>query len=1197
MNTNEVQEKSLIPADEPLYHAMRLYDDSFRKYPEAAYDAIKERLIAADISDARQHLNDLPQSEMRGLTLDTLRHFNCGYFAQWTLPDRRAQWLTGYIPEGKLRLPKKSLADELEKQCISGAAMHSVEEVRKAEQKRISDAKAGKPYVPPPSERIIIPTYSDTHFNAVCTPSARSRVKEKHWKQHAGSKEIFFDPDALVDDVLFPDVKDVVVVEGELDCMSIWQATGGSVPVVALLGCRPKKDGGVFGEYTACFKGKRYVILLDGDEAGRKGANDLVNQLQSEFISAKKYFLADYLSDEERRHPENNKFDANEFLQRGQEDRLKEIIEKIMQEAHADLDAIEQRLADEKVALGNNPPPELIARHSQYWQQIHPITPKSDKPLSPDIEALLDTIKESITPDDLEAHGFLWHSVNGGARPNGYCCPKCNSGDKAHKTGALSWTLSPIPLFHCHACGFGGSVINFLANAYDVGTRGKDFFTLLRRIADEFGIPYKPEIFDREARKMNQTTNQTTLPDDTPEAVKNGISAFETENGKINPDVIPKICAAAQKIDALTLDTLTAADVVDFTFLGSLGTLKFYMPTKYAEFIEQYKKLGKPPIPVSTLEGKVLDSERKRRREHKDYCKELSKQLQAEAIQRTFEAKNEVIAYHMKQIETLRQQPQSPERDAQIVSNINDCLDWKLDKQGAPVSVKPTAANINLIFTFDPDLDGLVGYDEFERHDVYLKSPPWNHDVKRGAPLTDRDDAHFRKFIRNRYTDFNDQQLVADSITEYADANKFHVIRQYFENLPKWDGVPRAEKYFIDLLLVEDTPYAREITLKWLLGAVARVFEPGCNFPWSLVLQGAQGIGKSRSIHLLGGKWHKVLSYSVDDPHAVDALKNSWLVEIEEFSAVRKAEVNAMKSFISRSSDNQRAAYARRTEDVPRQCVFVATVNDAEFLTDRTGNRRFSILRTRRAKGDCFEAPPKGFIAQVWGEVFSRYNEMFADGFDVSNLELSDETKRISESVAQEHMRDDGLDGEISAFVDMKIPPRFIWDLLSKEERRAFFANGGRLEMESAIEDFSNRRRSRGGRQTTIDNDVAAIEIFLRQDKSVRYCHNERLNAEIFTIYGSELRTHIFTAEIFNEYFGNDRRKTPQKISEILQTLEGWHKGERLPKFKERVYGDQRNVFYRDADNVPDADTKDTAAPSTGINLNAKGYEEPDLPF
>ena len=80
--------------------------------------------------------------------------------------------------------------------------------------------------------------------------------------------------------------------------------------------------------------------------------------------------------------------------------------------------------------------------------------------------------------------------------------------------------------------------------------------------------------------------------------------------------------------------------------------------------------------------------------------------------------------------------------------------------------------------------------------------------------------------------------------------------------------------------------------MKWLNAAVARIFHPGCNFQNALILKGEQNIGKSYILEKLGGEWYGVLSDSVDDPHAIDAIQNVWLIKLKEMSAMHKAEVN-----------------------------------------------------------------------------------------------------------------------------------------------------------------------------------------------------------------------------------------------------------------------------------------------------------------
>ena len=272
--------------------------------PANDFDAEYLRLIKLDIADAQANLDKLPESERRGLTLHTLHHFHCGYLPNWILTKCRAQFACGtYI------------------------------NLETGEQK----------HFPPASERIIIPTSSMNHFNAVATPRTRLSMDKAFWKQHAGIMELFCDPNALKADTL-------VVVEGEIDAMSIWQATQGKVAVVAILGCSNANK--TLGTRLHELKGKRFIILLDADEAGKKNANKLCDTLIRERHPAVIRFLYDYLPLNLKKNPQAVKVDANEILIHYGEETLCRVMNKIL-EAESELDQIAERIDKENAADGN----------------------------------------------------------------------------------------------------------------------------------------------------------------------------------------------------------------------------------------------------------------------------------------------------------------------------------------------------------------------------------------------------------------------------------------------------------------------------------------------------------------------------------------------------------------------------------------------------------------------------------------------------------------------------------------------------------------------------------------------------------------------------------------------------------------------------------------------------------------------------
>jgi predicted P-loop ATPase len=123
---------------------------------------------------------------------------------------------------------------------------------------------------------------------------------------------------------------------------------------------------------------------------------------------------------------------------------------------------------------------------------------------------------------------------------------------------------------------------------------------------------------------------------------------------------------------------------------------------------------------------------------------------------------------------------------------------------------------------------------------------------------------------------------------------------------------------------------------------IARIYNPGVKFDQVLIIVGTQGAGKSTAIrHLVGDNWFSDAYININDKDAVLTMRSVWVVEMGELGGMRKADVDQLKEFISRQTDRIRLPYGRRTENFPRQCIFIGTTNSDEFLKDETGNRRF----------------------------------------------------------------------------------------------------------------------------------------------------------------------------------------------------------------------------------------------------------------
>ncbi len=205
-----------------------------------------------------------------------------------------------------------------------------------------------------------------------------------------------------------------------------------------------------------------------------------------------------------------------------------------------------------------------------------------------------------------------------------------------------------------------------------------------------------------------------------------------------------------------------------------------------------------------------------------------------------------------------------------------------------------------------------------------------------------------------------------------ADDRRFHPVREYLENLPDWDGECRVDTLLCRCLQADDTPYVRAVTRKFLAAAVARIFYPGTKFDCVLVLDGAQGIGKSTIFRELAGDeyYSETLTLTdMNDKSAAEKLLGNWIVEIGELAGMRKAEIEKVKAFISTRDDKFRPSFGHVVESHPRQAVMVATVNgERGYLRDVTGNRRFWIVKCRQTEAvKRFEFTPEE-RDQIWAE-------------------------------------------------------------------------------------------------------------------------------------------------------------------------------------------------------------------------------------
>jgi hypothetical protein len=209
---------------------------------------------------------------------------------------------------------------------------------------------------------------------------------------------------------------------------------------------------------------------------------------------------------------------------------------------------------------------------------------------------------------------------------------------------------------------------------------------------------------------------------------------------------------------------------------------------------------------------------------------------------------------------------------------------------------------------------------------------------------------------------------LGDYITLIADANRRNPAVEFIEATP-WDGVDRIRDLALTLDPV-DPDLAAVLIRRWVVGAVAAAYtDEGVALQGVLVLQGPQNAGKTTWCRVLAGcrddLFVEGLMLNPADRDSVKPAISKWIAELGEIDATfRKADIAALKSFVTRPTDELRLPYARASSTYPRRTAFCATVNDKRFLRDETGNRRFWTIET----GPGMIARHGVDIAQVWAQ-------------------------------------------------------------------------------------------------------------------------------------------------------------------------------------------------------------------------------------
>jgi putative DNA primase/helicase len=333
------------------------------------------------------------------------------------------------------------------------------------------------------------------------------------------------------------------------------------------------------------------------------------------------------------------------------------------------------------------------------------------------------------------------------------------------------------------------------------------------------------------------------------------------------------------------------------------------------------------------------------------------------------------------------------------MSGVTNLDVWKkhLDKTRAG-EYSTNLANISMVLRNAPEFKDKLGIDQFSHTMMVLGELPWDKQEK-PRPLEESDPIKLQEWLQQQDINVKAKSTVLDAIQSVASENQFNPLQDYLSSL-EWDGTSRINSWLVDHLGAEDTTYTRTIGRKFLIAAVARAMAPGCKVDTMLVLEGAQGIGKSQTLQALAEPWVLEELSDMKSKDCKQDIQGHWFVEVSELGAMKGNEVETVKAFIAKQVDTFRPSYGRFSKEHPRQCVLIGTTNSDTYLRDHTGNRRFWPVRCTIVNLEALR-----FVRdQLWAEALTAYRDgekWWLDGGEVV-LANEEQAERFEHDVWQD---------------------------------------------------------------------------------------------------------------------------------------------------------------------------------------------------
>lgn len=674
--------------------------------------------------------------------------------------------------------------------------------------------------------------------------------------------------------------------------------------------------------------------------------------------------------------------------------------------------------------------------------------------------------KGLITMDDLKEQlkTFLMEYVKeitpqSKTNQNQFVCPFCSSGLGTHQTGAF--TVYPeTNSYHCFACGVSGDIFNLYGELNKIN----DFKTILNELANKYKV-YVPSDYTSRENKNKDYTKFFAVAEqhlhETDYLTKRGIS-FDTQR-KFHCGYTPNFMYKGnQTTPAIIIPTSNTSFMWRSTIENikqKRGTAHIFNPialtTPYCFVVEgeidcmSVDECGFSCIGLGSTSNirKIFNYDTSKTvliiamDNDKTGCKatteleKLCKQNKLPYIKAPQDVwgdckdANELLVSDrqalIRQLNTLSEcalNLNKLEWFNQVQAEIQENSDWKskLNRNSTDNAIKNNLKNIFLILNNDTQYKDKIEFNELTQMRTFCRTD-WNDVIE----------SRLKLYLEQQYDLMTSIESINHICNIIASDHSYHPIKEYLNSV-QWDGIHRIKSVFSDFLGATDNIYTQSVAVVTFVGAVARIFQSGVKFDTCTVFVGKQGTGKSKFISKIAvnSEWFTDGVTSFDGKDFYESIQGKWIIELGEGTAFQKSIKERSKQAIASQQDFYRKPYGRNPEIRKRQCVFLGTTNNYDFLKDETGDRRYYPIDVNipKATKNIDKDLTSEYIAQLWAEAVHLYKSGQSIYIQDSGV------LALAEQEQRKHFDESPLQSDIYNFLEIPITTH--WYDASLEARR-----------------------------------------------------------------------------------------------------------------------------------------------------------------